>query len=135
MERTVEEELLPERIHFRLTSKEDASKNKDVHFLLRAMKQISINRMFGEPRSCKEFYRQLYHSPQWNVHFLTTVNSSSELWFSEFVMPKKEPELCTAAGLFLIPVFENHWRIPLPSTACMVNISNTNLFQTIYYQY
>lgn len=45
MERSVEEELLPERISFRLTSKEDASKNKDIHFLLRVMKQISINRI------------------------------------------------------------------------------------------
>lgn len=42
-ERSVEEELVPEsgtfitRVSFRLTSKEDASKNKDVHFLLRAM--------------------------------------------------------------------------------------------------
>lgn len=54
------EELLPERITFRLTSKEDASKKKDVHFLLRAMKQISNNRMFGDPHSSKEFYRHSY---------------------------------------------------------------------------
>lgn len=57
MEGSVEVELLPERISFRLTSKEDASKNKDMHFLLRAKKQISINRMFGDSHSYKEFYR------------------------------------------------------------------------------
>lgn len=62
MERSVEEELLPERISFRLTSKEDASKNKDTHFLFRVMKQISINRMFGDSHSCKEFYRHSYTS-------------------------------------------------------------------------
>lgn len=60
MEGSVEEELLPERISFRLLSKEDASKNKDMHFLLRAMKQIGINRMFGDSHSCKEFYRHSY---------------------------------------------------------------------------
>lgn len=57
MEGSVEEEILPERISFRLISKEDASKNKDMHFLLRAMKQVSVNRIFGDSHSCKEFYR------------------------------------------------------------------------------
>lgn len=54
MEGSEEEELLPERISFRLTNKEDARKNKDMHFLLRAMKLISINRMFGDSHSCEE---------------------------------------------------------------------------------
>lgn len=57
MEGSVEEELLPERISFRLTNKEDASKNKDTHFLFRVMKQISIKRIFGDFHSCKESYR------------------------------------------------------------------------------
>jgi len=49
MERSVEEELVPwpgtciTRVSFRQTSKEDASKNKDVCFPLRAMQQIGIN--------------------------------------------------------------------------------------------
>lgn len=68
MERSVGEELLPERITFRLTSKEDASKNKDVHFLLGAMKQISINRMFRDPHSCKEFYRHSYTTAHNEIH-------------------------------------------------------------------
>lgn len=50
MDRSVEEELVPEsgtritRISFRLTTREDKSKNNDVHFLLKVVKQIGINR-------------------------------------------------------------------------------------------
>lgn len=58
----MEEELLPERINFKLTSKEDESKNKDMDFLLRAMKQINIKRMFGDSHSCKKFYRHSFTS-------------------------------------------------------------------------